>query len=74
MNSLDFLVFVNATISSLSSQHALLAQLATKEHSETISESAKALDTLRQLSRSLTDSDQVSSLDQHLNNLLMLQG
>lgn len=41
MNSLDFLVFIKATISSLSSQHALLEQLATKEHSEAVAESAK---------------------------------
>jgi len=72
MNSLDFLVFVKATISSLNSQHALLAQLATKEHSEAVEESAKALEILRQISRGLTDSDQISSLDQHLNNLLKL--
>ncbi|AIN57075.1 hypothetical protein N7592_06555 [Pseudomonas juntendi] len=74
MNSLDFLVFIKATISSLSSQHALLEQLATKEHSEAVAESAKALETLRQISRGLADSDQISSLDQHLNNLLKLQG
>ncbi|MFH0196203.1 hypothetical protein BGP84_06230 [Pseudomonas putida] len=47
MNSLDFLVFIKATISSLSSQHALLEQLATKEHSEAVAESAKALGNLR---------------------------
>lgn len=74
MNSLDFLVFVKATISSLSSQHALLTQLATKEHSEAVAESAKALETLRQISEGLTDSDQVPSIDQHLNNLLKLRG
>ena len=74
MNSLDFLVFVKATISSLSSQHALLAQLATKEHSEAVAESAKTLETLRQISRGLTDSGQVPSLDQHLSNLLKPQG
>ncbi|NWF18426.1 hypothetical protein HX785_32495 [Pseudomonas reactans] len=74
MNSLDFLVFVKATISSLSSQHALLAQLATKEHSEAVAESAKTLETLRQISRGLSDCDQVSSLEQHLKNLIKLQG
>ena len=74
MNSLDFLVFIEATISSLNSQHALLEQLATKEHSEAVAESAKALETLRQISRGLTAADQVSSLEHHLKNLLKMQG
>lgn len=73
MNGLDFLVFGKTIISSLNSQHALLTQLATKEHHEAVAESAKALETLRHISRGLTDSDQVSSLDQNLNNLLKLQ-
>ena len=70
MNSLDFLVLIEATISTLSSQHALLERLATKEFSTELAESAKALDTLRLIYKALTDTDQISSLGQHLNYLL----
>ena len=74
MNSLDFLAFVEATISSLSSQHALLERLATEELSTEVAKSAKALETLRLIAEALTDADQISSLEQHLNYLLKTKG
>lgn len=74
MNSLDFLVFVEATISSLCSQHALLERLATEEHSTEVAKSAKTLETLQLISKALTDADQTTSLEQHLNYLLKTKG
>jgi phage shock protein A len=73
MNSLDFLVFVEAAISSLNAQHDLLEQLATKEQSKAVAASAKALETLRQISSGLTSAEQIPSLEHHKNYLLKMQ-
>lgn len=68
--NLESYVLSEMALSILSSQQALLEQLATEEQSEAVEDAAKALKTLRQLHDSLITPEQASSVEHYKQYLI----